>query len=187
MVQHNMEMSDSAPKWHQGKTLRIGVGVLLFALIAFGIYALLPKKNDRLVSEFFEPYPAVDFVAAKAADTKVNQAILAYQEGDYQEAIEKFDITPEYAGDLPALFFKANAYLAIGDPLFAIGILEQFNAVGQTAGDPRVQWYLSLAYLKHGQMNKARSLLKKVAEQPSLESYKKIEAMQLLDKLKGRK
>ena len=187
MVQHNPEMTEPTPKWHQRKPLRIGFSILLVGLLAFGIYSFLPKKTDRIVARFFEPYPAKDFVKGKEADAKVNQAILAYQKGDYHEAIEKFDITREYAGDLPALFFKANAYLAIGDPLFAIGILEQHNALGPTAKDPRIHWYLGLAYLKRGQMNKARSLLKKVAEQPSLEAYKKIEAMQVLELLKGGK
>ena len=184
MVQRDIEMTQSSTKWYQHRNAKIAGAVIILTLLLILIFNLIPSQGERLAQQFFEPFPATDFVEGKPKDAKVNQAIMAYQAGNYQEAIEKFEISRDRTDEFPVLFFKANAYLAEDAPLFAIGILEQLNATGATQNDPHIQWYLGLAYLQRGQLKKAQLTLQKVAAQPSIEGFKKIEAQQILDSLK---
>lgn len=159
------------------------LGAILVAVVLYFVYLAIPKQNDRLFKANFEPYPAPVYTAdPQKKKDKLAIAFEAYAKKNYAKAIHHFGITNEKVDGFPVLFYKANAYLAEGESLFALGILEQLQATADSKTKAEVNWYLALAYLQNGQAKRAQDLLKELSKQ-SAQGFKKIEADLLLEKL----
>ena len=83
-----------------------------------------------------------------------------------------------------SMFFNAIVELERGNKKQAIMLLENLHHSSYemvAATDPAIKWYLSLAYLKNGQKNKARILLLEIVKMPNNEFTQK--AKNLLNEL----
>jgi len=161
------------------------LGAILLAVVLYYVYLAIPKQNDRLFKANFEPYPApVYTAAAQKKKDKLVAAFEAYAKGNYSKAIHNFGVSDQKVDGFPVLFYKANAYLAEDESIFALGILEQLHATADSKIQPKVTWYLALAYLQNGQTRRAKDLLEDLSKQ-SAQGFKKIEADLLLEKLQG--
>ena len=110
------------------------------------------------------------FAQQSEADIFVAQAILAYDEKRYAEALdllaEALKMDPE---NVDALYYTGLVHLAQEQPDLAVRSLEQARDVNPT--DPVIRYQLGVAYFTLEQYDKAVPLLEDVfKEQPRLES-----------------
>jgi tetratricopeptide (TPR) repeat protein len=104
------------------------------------------------------------------ADVFVAQAVLAYDDKRYAEALsllnEALKIDPE---NVPALYYTGLVHLAQNKPALAVQPLEQARV--KAPGDLNIQYQLGVAYFALEQYDKAEPLLTSVfKEQPQLEN-----------------
>jgi len=157
--------------------------VVLLGISAFWWFSDPNVNPEELFDAQFEPYRNVVQPIERGSDTKDLRilAFRAYEEGNYDIALEGFNNLLEKYNDSRIHFYKANVLLQLGKTEEAIDILEK----NMTEADSLVEkhhWYLALAYLKIGEDDKAISQLKPLINNPNSE-YKKKEAQALLNKI----
>jgi len=132
---------------------RIGAvaAVLLLLLVAKLVFQTSP------MSKYFEPYPNYAAPVQRGADSfKGEQAFIFYEEGDYRNALEKFQNLTE--SDTIA-FYKAQCLMATDDLDNASVLLEKLIADKESVFLEQSNWYLALLYLEEGNSEQARASL----------------------------
>ena len=83
-----------------------------------------------------------------------------------------------------AHYYLAQSYMSRNNAINAIGHLEKAIKIApDTRWENKVQWYLALAYLKTGQIQRAKTLLKEVVNNEQVNNYRQ-KATELIKKLK---
>ncbi len=138
------------------------VVVAWFALNPFGTLS-----GPELFAEHFEPYPNVIGMTRGADQQQVDQrtaAYMAYDQGDYAQAVEVFGkILPESDDQTLDLFYLGNAYLAIGNNEKAVAAFKEV-VEAQTGLTINAKWYLGLSYLNSGELESAKEVFGELAE-----------------------
>lgn len=139
-------------------------------LIVSSVFLLWPSSPDNmaLYKMYYQPYPNVfDPTVRGDADTDtvstIKDAFRAYNEGDYNKAIEYFNEALSHDDKLEkdnALFYLGNSYLAIDSAMAAQRVLEQIDE--QSHVSDQAKWYLGLAYLKSNDLEGARIVLEEL-------------------------
>lgn len=163
--------------------LRLLLVIFLAALvITIAWWFLWPRSADpqQLAQDYFEPYN--DRLTQLNDDHigPVDQAMIHYNEGHYQDALNAFQQLPDdlRGGGLVQLY-TGIAALGAGEAELAVTTFEQLiTANGPTAEEAR--WYLALAYLATQRTNTAAATLETIVETASEHA---VEAAELLDRL----
>ncbi len=127
--------------WHLG----IAASILLIATFTF----LLNDSQD-LYSEYYEPYPNFEVTVLRGADEDdlISQAYKAYDEANYDLAIEKFaELLDSNPIDVPARFFYGISLMEgekFKEAISNFGLVKEGNQEYFEAS----QWYTALCYLK---------------------------------------
>ncbi|MEI6949711.1 hypothetical protein V9K67_21165 [Paraflavisolibacter sp. H34] len=79
-------------------------------------------------------------------------------------------------------YYKAQCYLALGQPEKAIPELETALTIGEEVLQYKAKWYLALAFLKTNRLQEAKTLLQQLAGRPEEEAFQQ-EAQKLLREL----
>ena len=141
------------------------------------------EKPDQLFQAYFAPYPNMfepTTRSAESVDSKRADAFQAYEQGDYQKAATLFT-------DLLKDNKEPGMLLLLGNSNLMLGKLDEAKANFITLNkdfddlDMQAKWYLSLCYLKNGEMDKAQLLLKELA---GTEISYATKAKELLEKVK---
>ena len=91
-----------------------------------------------------------------------NKAMVAYKEGKYQEAIGSWEKLYQNNPDNDSLnYFLGAAHLANSEAHKAIPYLENVFPQAESSFQQESLWYLGLAYLKSGEVEKAKEFLEK--------------------------
>jgi tetratricopeptide (TPR) repeat protein len=163
------------------KPLAIAAGVLL--TLTFIFLFTRPETPGQLFAANFEPYPNVfepqqRDVAAPA--TARGWAFAVYEKKDYDEASRLFQQLFISDNEPEVLLLLGNANLANDHTDEAINnflnLINSFDALTEQA-----KWYLSLCYLKKGDVEKAKQTLKELTGSDNVYSEK---AVKLLNQLK---
>ena len=152
------------------------------AIIVAGIYYLVQNQSgasDDLFTQYFEPYPLSAYTVATEGEESVPAALQAYQQGDYQEAVNRFEATEPTLSSAPTFtFYHALSLLGNQQGGEAIPILQaviqQADARGVTQP---AEWYLALAYLQDGQQEMALETLNRITGQPNHEMNQRAEML----------
>lgn len=105
-----------------------------------------------------------------AADVTVAQAVLAYDEKQYAQALTLLDeVLAQNPQHVEALYYKGLVFIATGKPEQAIPVLEQ--AAKLRPEDAAIRYHLGAAYFSLQQYEKAEPILSQVyATNPGLEN-----------------
>jgi tetratricopeptide (TPR) repeat protein len=152
-----------AYKWYIG-------AAAAFTALTLVIRFLLPHQTDtnKLFAAYFQA-PSADRQILRD-NTEVDEktkAFISYERGHYKESLRLYEkILKEQSSD-ELLFYAGAAALADDQSLKAIGYFTELLKNSHSLYRSRTQWYLSLAYLKEGQLKKTTSLLNTLVKQPN--------------------
>ena len=136
------------------------------SLLVLAFWGLMkPADSESLYAAYFEPHPNI-FEATLRSDAETSRrtmAFQAYEQKDYQRASTLFTELLRENEDVGMLMLLGNANLMLGKTELAkenfrsvIRLSDELNAAGK--------WYLALSYLKTGEVQQARELLRDLSE-----------------------
>jgi tetratricopeptide (TPR) repeat protein len=136
-------------------------------VILVTVRLLLPSepKTDELFAAYFTPYPNIfdATVRSSTATSDKTTAFRAYEQQDYQQAAAHFKQLLKDRKEPGVLLLLGNSNLMLGNTAEAeenfVTLIRDFDEL-----DLPAKWYLSLCYLKSGDDENARKLLKELGE-----------------------
>jgi thioredoxin-like negative regulator of GroEL len=120
---------------------------------------LRPSANERLFAEHFTADPGLPVVMGVTTDPAFADAMVSYKEGHFAEARTKWSSLLQQKPLNDTLrYYMASASLAIDDAPAAIPLLEALSSDRASAFTAQSRWFLFLAYVKTGEVQKARAM-----------------------------
>jgi len=160
------------------KTLIFGIKNLAAAVIILlavtGFWWFSTPQHKKLYSEYFTPDPGLPTVMSSNSNFEFYDAMVNYKQADYDLAIEKWDAIHGKGDTLN--YFLGVAHLANKNENLALSYLESASKNLEFPLIDDTYYYLGLAYLKDGNVEKSKESL----EKSTLENSKS-----LLSKLKN--
>lgn len=162
---------DKEPKPYYKTWYAIAASVSLLVAVAAGLLVLYPKTtSDELFAQYYDkPYPSSVFNEsntrgdANEAVTMRSQAFEAYDREDYAKAAQLFSELLKIKKEPDLLLLLGNANLKLGHVEQAkqnfITLISDFDEL-----DIPGKWFLSLCYLKSGDVENARKVLTELGE-----------------------
>ncbi len=164
-------------KWYY-VAAAVTIGVLIVGKVLLNSFNETP---DKLFEAYFTPYPNMfePTVRGNSAVNKRAQAFQAYDQGDYQNAAILFTELLSTKKEPGMLLLLGNANLILGNVETAKA---NFTVLNKDFDELDIQskWYLSLCYLKSGDIERARTMLKELGKTEITYANK---AKELLDKV----
>ena len=140
------------------------VAASILIVVIISVYLLVrPGANQRLYAAFYEPDPGlVTAMSSSNSEYEFDRGMVDFKTGNYKTAIERWQpLLKDRQGSDTLNYFIGSAYLALNEADMAIPKLE---IVSQNPGSmflDDANWYLALAYIQKGQIQKAAKALKK--------------------------
>jgi tetratricopeptide (TPR) repeat protein len=155
------------------------------AVIGFliAIISLFPmqQSSDELVADYFQPYPNVFEPTVRGSNTATNRtaAFQAYEQKNYEKAAQEFKVLLQEKKEPGLLLLLGNSNLMLDKTQEAqenfVTLIQEFDDL-----DLQAKWYLSLCYLKNGDRENARKMLKELGD---MEVSYASKAKELLEKV----
>lgn len=145
-------------------------------------FAKATSQADRLFATYFQPYKDESLepsVRGEGEATPEENFLQLYWDGKYREALtafQKMEPASKSKGDLQ--FLHANCLLATGQAKAAKTVLEN---LGRTRFSAEAKWLLALAFLKNGELERAKVQLREIAR--DADSTRREAAVRLLKDL----
>jgi TolA-binding protein len=158
---HSIPFHSNLKTWHYYSAAAV---IVLLIAVKF----LLPSQQEtpeQLFTSYFKAYPNVFEPTVRGTDlaTKRTEAFQAYEQGDYQKASDLFTTLLNEKRESEVLFLLGNTNLMLGRVEEAqknfVTLIEEFDDL-----DLLAKWYLSLSYLKSGDKDNARKILRELGE-----------------------
>lgn len=175
-----------------GKLFNLSKKLLVAAsiLLILGLGFVFLKSNyypspDKLFVQNYEPYRNIvqPVERGKHSNTIEHSAFVAYENGDYHKAINLFNSVPNK--NLQYIqFYKSMCYMSLNRTNDAIILLKQITDSGDNFSSENnfkelANWYLALAYLNLGEIEKANEQFSIIANDKD-DVYKKDVARNIL-------
>ena len=153
--------------------------ILAFAWLSRDV--LLKPDHEEIFSANFEPYlnTGNGMVRGSVADRSPEQlAYAAYDSENFADAVKQFDALLAKNDDAAMRLYLGNSLLALGEVESA---KQQFLTLLQNDAGLIIQakWYLSLCYLKNGEIDQAQEILQELSQNGK--SYRKMASKILKD------
>ena len=153
-------ISSGTTKWYYYAAAAV-IGITVVVAVFMNSF----KENpDQLFQAYFTPYPNMFEPALRSnqfMDSKRAEAFQAYEQGNYQKAATLFANLLKDNKDAGMLLLLGNSNLILGNLEEAkanfITLDQDFDDL-----DMQAKWFLSLCYLKSGETEKARAILKEL-------------------------
>ena len=154
---------------------RIAAGIIL--VIGVALFMMLPEmksKSEQQAIAHFDKYPIIGNTRG-GENNKIKEAAFEnYLTENYEKAIPNF-LQLSKSGDSLAVFYLGISQLGNYHPTAAIATFNKFNTQYYILKTP-TYWYLGLCHLEMGDLDKASSYFKLVA---NANEFKKQEAITL--------
>lgn len=156
-------MVEEAPDVDRPKSIRSGL-FFKYAAAAVLLVGTLwwlnrPDAGERLFAEHFTADPGLPVAMGATDDPAFADAMVSYKEGHYAEARAKWTpLQQQEPWNDTLRYYIAMSLLAEGDAKASLTALEDLAQGPVSAFNTKAEWYLFLAYLKAGELGKARSL-----------------------------
>lgn len=161
------------------KLMKIAAMLLIFLAIGWYAYQTVYGLNyQELYQENYQNYPntVYEITRSDTDDSVKRQAFVAYEAGNYGEAISKFETLPHLAS---TDFYLAQSYAQLENTEKAKNIYRKIIQTNDVFV-AEAHWYLALIYLKEedkkGTKNELMTLVKQY-------TYNKDKAKKILDRL----
>lgn len=143
-------------------------------------YMTQTSVEERIYLTYFEDFPNIVDPAQRDTPGQLN-GFIAYQNGQYQEALERFSqLEEEEPTAIYATFYKGICAMHLEDWSMAIQAFEKVRSAGDQRFVEAATWYVSLAYLRAGNRDRATLILESISETPG--NFRS-EALAILDQL----
>lgn len=162
-LQSNKHLKLNSPikKWYY-YVAAVTVGIVILGKVMLTSFNETP---NQLFEAYFTPYPNMfePTVRGNSTATKRTEAFQAYEQGDYQKAAVLFRDLLKTNKEPGILLLLGNANLVLGNIDEAE---ENFTDLNKDFDELDIQskWFLSLCYLKSGEVERARTMLKELGE-----------------------
>ncbi|OIQ21276.1 hypothetical protein [Lacinutrix sp. MedPE-SW] len=135
--------------------------IILLGVSWFGYQSFFGVNYEDLYNANYQEYPNTEYAITRSdtIDSPERRAFVAYEAQDFENAITLFENLPVAVKKPYHIFYKAQAYLKIGD-------IEKSKAIFKsiiTEGKPfkaESYWYLAMIALKEEDKNEALKYLK---------------------------
>lgn len=176
MQSSESELIVNEPKVRSLQWKKIAVAAVL--IIGLGSFWLFNgSSNDKLYSEYFLPDPGLPTTMSSTDNYEFYEAMVDYKRGKYETAISKWESLSKAKPNNDTLnYFIGVAHLANKNENLALSYLETASKNPEFPLIDDTYYYLGLAYLKDGNVEKSKESL----EKSTLENSKS-----LLSKLKN--
>ncbi|WP_298902294.1 tetratricopeptide repeat protein [uncultured Psychroserpens sp.] len=160
---HN-EIPNTSAKKAQSKVRFLHFGkiaaaaIVVIAIANFWFFNQSP--NEKLYANFFSPDPGLATTMSSNSNFEFYDAMVNYKQGDYKAAISKWTTIHQSKPKNDTLnYFLGVAYMANKNESKAITYLEKAIEEPTSNFKSEAYYYLGLAYLKEGHIEKAKSSL----------------------------
>lgn len=159
----NKQLNRNTPikKWYYAVAAAT-VGIVIVGKILLSSFNESPYK---LFEAYFTPYPNMfePTVRGTSTATQRTEAFQAYEQKDYQKATVLFRELLKTNKEPGILLLLGNSNLILGNIDEA---KENFTTLNQDFDELDIQskWYLSLCYLKSGDTERAKNMLRELGE-----------------------
>ena len=128
-------------------------------VLSGSLWLLRPSANERLFAEHFIADPGLPVAMSSTDDPIFADAMVSYKEGHYAQARAKWSplLQKEPMNDT-LRYYIASAWLAEGDAIAAIPLLEGMVDDPSSALRAKARWFLLLAYVRAGESAKAKAV-----------------------------
>ena len=146
------------------------------------------SQGERIFTAFFEPAPDPYITYRSAGEEEhipeeLKQALEYYNERAFTQSLPHFEnYLQNHKDDPRALLLAANALLQAGRAARAEAYLLQMEE-GAVAFQPQADWYLALAFIRQGKMQRAREKLESIRSDEASPFQEK--AGEVLEKING--
>ncbi len=173
-----LEKKNRKKSWY-GK---FAVAASIAVIVGVGSFFFLGKPSGQtLYAENFEAYPNViaPITRGRTITTDEDAPFVAYEKGEYKDAISGFKTQLKANEDATVRFYLAMALLNSGEKNRALNELNKLNRL-ETDFSAQILWYKSLIYIEKENYTEASLLLKDLAKTNT--GYKRNEVKVLLEK-----
>ena len=154
----------------------------ILVIVGIGLMYFFDKPTaNEIYFAHFKTYENVvnPITRGETGKNLADSSFISYEKGEYKKAAEGFAQLFSETGKSYYLLYEANAYLAYEKPEKAIPLLEKQLSY-QDEFSEKSKWYLALAYLKTGEIEKAKTLFEEIKVAGS---YKAEEAGEIIKDL----
>jgi len=147
--------------WHYYSAAAV---IVLLIAVKF-LFPSQQQTSEQLFTSYFKAYPNMFEPTLRGTNEITNrtEAFQAYEHGDYQKASLLFSELLKENREPGMLLLLSNANLMLGQVSEAqknlVTLIEESDEL-----DIQAKWYLSLSYLKSGDKENARKMLKELGE-----------------------
>ncbi|MEO9870481.1 tetratricopeptide repeat protein [Ekhidna sp.] len=160
--------------------LHIAASLTAFVLLSLAVYQFSkPSIEGILNNHLSDQYKISTTLRNSNYTNHFDKTLSAYRSKNYQEVIERLN-NPHTAKEV---FLKGLSFLYSGEYQLAIKEFERESLINSRF-EEQARWYLSVAYLKVREWDKAKKVLLVIVEFPS--HYKKKESQKLLNFINDR-
>ena len=157
-----IHLGSTSGKWYFYAAAAVA-GIIVVVAILMNSFK---DRPDELFQAYFTPYPNMFEPTTRSSQTvssKRIEAFQAYEQGDYQKAATLFKDLLKDNKEAGMILLLGNSNLILGNVDEA---KENFIALNKDFDelDMQAKWYLSLCYLKAGETEKARAILKELGD-----------------------
>ena len=158
------DLSKDSPQKSQSKVRFLHlkkIAAAAIVIIAISNFWLFNKSsNEKLYDTFFSPDPGLATTMSGNSNFEFYDAMVNYKHGDYKVAISKWKAIHNIKPKNDTLnYFLGVALMANNNESEAIAYLEKATKSSHTSFKNDAYYYLGLAYLKEGAIEKAKSSL----------------------------
>lgn len=168
----------------QATWFRIAASVTVLLLSALAIYMVNTSGNSyaSMYDTYYKPFPVA---ATTRGSTQSTAAVMdLYEQEKYGEVITHFKYSPLVANESGEnAILLGVSYLSTDQTAQALTIFENDQYFNEVPYTNYRQWYLGLAYLKSGEIDKAKAALQVVVDQQMIHQQ---QARAVLGQLDGK-
>lgn len=162
-------------------SLAVAATISLFFVLG---YVLMDNASpEALYQTHYQAYPNIVNPVERSASAEsgeLNNAMRAYELGDYQEAVTLFEQAEEPLSTSYE-FYLAISYLELANYQSALELLKKVEQSDVEAYHYPALWYQGMAYLAQKDTENAKQILKQLSE--SEDNYYSAKASELLQEL----
>ena len=144
------------------RLLRIAAAIIVMAAIASPfLYYYMQSSPDKLFKAYYASYETSMISRGENEAQSLDSALIAYENKDFSTALITFQrLLSENKENDAATFFCAMCQMELGDFSAAINLYNKLIEDANNLFVEQSHWYISLAYLKLGDLEKAKAHLK---------------------------
>ena len=134
--------------------------------------------NNALFEDYFEPYRNVvqPVVRGEQNMDSKSKAFEAYENKDYQTALDYFNVALEEKNEAVIKLYKGITQLQLDNIEDAIVIFEELENLPNNL-EAQHNWYLALAYLKNNELENAKATLQKLNSRDSAFKNEEVDSL----------